>query len=84
MLGIIPEDKLVQIASLLFSNIGDDGSFGFPAVLGIEPSVLWEASYCDIFCSSKHWHISFALNHLAARLEHREADIKAGAALLEL
>ena len=84
MLGFIPEDKLVQIASLLLSNIGEDGSYGFPALLGLEPSVLWEPSYCDIFCSSKHWHISFALNHLVTRLEHREDEIKAGAALLEL
>ena len=84
MLGIIPEDKLVQIASLLVSNVQEDGSYGFPAVLGLDPDVLWLPSYCDIFCSSKHWHITFALNHLLARLEHREADIKAGAALLEL
>jgi hypothetical protein len=84
MLGIIPEDKLVQIASLLLSNIGADGSYGFPAVLGLDPSILWDPSYCDIFCSSKHWHITFALNHLLARLEHREADIKAGVQLLEL
>jgi hypothetical protein len=84
MLGFIPEDKLVQIASLLLSNIQPNGSFGFPEVLGIDPSILWTPSYCDIFCSSKHWHISFVLNHLVARLEHRENDIKAGAALLEL
>jgi hypothetical protein len=84
MLGFIPEDKLVQIASLLLSNVQPDGSYGFPEVLGIDPEILWAPSYCDIFCSSKHWHISFALNHLVARLEHRENDIKAGAALLEL
>jgi hypothetical protein len=80
--GLVPEDKLVEIASLLFSNIGSDGSLGFPAVLGISPSILWTPSYCDVFCSAKHWHFGMAMNHLADKLAHREEDIKAGAAML--
>ncbi|MGB0592226.1 MAG: hypothetical protein ACPGU1_21285, partial [Myxococcota bacterium] len=80
---LVPEDKLVEIASLLFSNIGSDGSLGFPAVLGIAPSILWTPSYCDVFCSAKHWHFGMSMNHLATKLQHREEDIKAGAAMLE-
>ena len=80
----IPEDKLVQLASVVFSNVGKDGSFGFPALFGLAPAILWTPTYCDIFCSSKHWHIGVAMHHLATKLQHREADIKAGIAMLDL
>ena len=52
-------------------------------MVAFEATIAGTGRPCDIFCSSKHWHITFALNHLLSRLEHREADIKAGAALLE-
>lgn len=84
MWGFVPKYYLTELAAFMLADFDEEtGGYGFLEKLGLDDDILWYPSYCDIFCSAKHWHMTMCINHILWKYPEEEETIKARIAELE-
>ena len=82
--GIVPHFYMLEMGAFMLADFDPStGKYPFVTKLGMDQEGLFAPSYCDIFCSAKHWHMTMTLNHILKKVQTQEAELKARIAELE-